>query len=297
MRRLSLVFISAVSTIAFTQIASSADLGPIYGRPPPPMGFYGHPLLPVGFSSPGWYVGLNAGYGWGNSNGIDNSIISTFCDPSINQCDPNQLSSATATAVPLNFDTHPKGFIGGGQIGYNFPTGALVWGIEADFQGADIRGDANVANTAGVPDFSPNTVTVAGTASQKLDFLGTLRGRLGWTPTPPWLFYVTGGLAYGHVKTDVSFSEHIAFCVCGPDGFTSVSNDEWRAGWTVGGGLEWMFAPRWSIKGEYLYYDLGHVTLNKVLSQEVTPVFTDVGISSEARYRGSIARAGVNYHF
>ncbi len=58
-----------------------------------------------------------------------------------------------------------------------------------------------------------------------------------------------------------------------------------------------MFAPHWSLKGEYLYYDLGHVSLNSVLNQTDSnnALFTTVGISSEAHYGGSIARAGANY--
>jgi outer membrane immunogenic protein len=65
-----------------------------------------------------------------------------------------------------------------------------------------------------------------------------------------------------------------------------------------------MFAPRWSLKAEYLYYDLGHVTLNSDINifaaQAVGPSplrFIGAGIASEASNKGSIARAGVNYHF
>jgi outer membrane immunogenic protein len=70
------------------------------------------------------------------------------------------------------------------------------------------------------------------------------------------------------------------------------------AGWTLGGGFEWMFAPRWSLKGEYLYYDLGSVTVNNTVTAFTGAIpFYGVGIASEAHYNGSIARGGVNYHF
>ena len=284
------LIVGGIVAVALTQIASAADLprkAPAYQPPPPPV-----------LSWAGWYVGLNAGWGWGHNDGIENSVVSTFCDPTINSCNPNSLTNAMSAAVPLKFDTSPDGFIGGGQIGYNFQmTPGWLVGVEADFQGADIHGDASATNTTNVAGFA-TTVTIAGTASQKLNFLGTLRGRLGWTPTAPLLLYVTGGLAYGHVETNVSFSEHLTACVCGPDPFSSVSNDEWRAGWTVGGGLEWMFAPHWSVKGEYLYYDLGHQTLDSALSQVVSDIkHANIGISSEATFKGSIARVGVNYHF
>ena len=113
---------------------------------------------------------------------------------------------------------------------------------------------------------SASAITVVSPGT-KSNFLGTLRGRLGWTPSAPWLLYVTGGLAYGHTETEVALSTHISG-LCGggalgcPDASGFASKDDWRAGWTVGGGVEWMFAPRWSFKAEYLYYDLGHVNLN-----------------------------------
>ncbi len=74
------------------------------------------------------------------------------------------------------------------------------------------------------------------------------------------------------------------------------------AGWTVGAGLEWTFAPQWSLKGEYLYYDLGDVTLNQTqnlfyfVNVQPTPAAT-LAIQSVAHYHGNIARIGVNYHF
>jgi outer membrane immunogenic protein len=70
-------------------------------------------------------------------------------------------------------------------------------------------------------------------------------------------------------------------------------------GWTVGAGAEWMVAQHWSIKGEYLYYDLGSVTLNNaffVTNGEGTPFF-GATIASRASYNGNIVRLGVNYHF
>ncbi len=289
MRRLSLALISTVSALAFTQIASAADL-PVKAPP----AFMPPPLTWTGF-----YIGLNAGWGWGNNGGIDNSIVSTFCNTALTGCAPNQWSNALAGAVPGSFDPNLNGFIGGGQFGYNWQTGQVVWGIEADFQGADIKGDATTSNAVSIITVPITTATVVGTGSQKLNFLGTLRGRVGWLATPAALLYVTGGLAYGHTETSVSFTSHFTNCFCGPDPVTSASADEWRAGWTVGGGVEWMFAPNWTIKGEYLYYDLGSQTLNTTLSQNngaATP-FVAVGIASEASYKGNIARVGVNYKF
>ena len=143
------------------------------------------------------------------------------------------------------------------------------------------------------------------TVSRSIDYLGTVRGRLGWLATPAVLLYGTGGLAYGQVNVSntISVAQN-----CGPGcvfltpptsfGSSSVT----RAGWVVGGGLEWMFAPHWTAKTEYLYYDLGSVTANSTLvGQNGIGVVGAVFMTSFARatthFDGSIARVGVNYTF
>lgn len=292
MRRSFLALITTVSVIALTQIVSAADLprkAPVYAPPPP---------APV-YSWTGWYAGLNAGYGWENT--IDNSVTSSTClTPPLSLGVCSDVARALAAAVPGQFDDHPKGFIGGGQIGYNYQFSPnWLAGVEADFQGAHIKGDDSKAGSVhfsiSIPDPDAN---VAGTGSQKIDWFGTLRGRLGWLPVNPLLIYATGGLAYGHTKTDVSWSGNVAgFETNG--GSTAVSLSDTRVGWTVGGGLEWMFAPRWSLKAEYLYYDLGTVSFDSslVLSFLAPAPYEVLNIHSDAHYHGNIVRAGVNYHF
>jgi outer membrane immunogenic protein len=275
---------AAIATFGFVNAANAADM-PI--KAPPMVA-----AAPV-YNWTGFYIGANAGDGWGNG-GIDNTATSTFCRPGAN-CPA--AGNAVVAAVPGHFAPGPKGGIGGGQIGYNSQTGAFVWGVETDFQGANINSTSSAANTAPVVGFFPGRQVVTGTGSQKLDWFGTLRGRMGWVPANSLLLYVTGGLAYGHVQTDLSFS--VSNPVGGGVGSTTASDSTTRAGWTVGGGLEWMFAPHWSVKGEYLYYDLGHVTLNSTLNEFIAgpTLTTTTGISSEVHYNGSIARAGVNYKF
>jgi len=112
---------------------------------------------------------------------------------------------------------------------------------------------------------------------------------------------MTGGLAYGHIQTGASLSEQ-AFVggVLNSSGSTAILQSDTRAGWTAGGGLEWMFAPQWSVKGEYLYYDLGTVSLDQtlVVLSAITPSsFLKDNVQSAAHYRGNIARVGLNYRF
>jgi outer membrane immunogenic protein len=291
-------------------VSSAAAIAADMSLPPRPYAPYAPAYYhsAVVYEWTGFYIGLSAGGGFG-LGGIDNHVTSGFCNIVFVGCDPDQASSAAVAAVPRGFDkTHPSGFIGGGQIGYNYQMGWFVWGVEADFSGADISGSNSKTATATVVDVTPMVPvtivdTIAGTAHQKLDWLGTLRGRVGFVPFTPLLIYATGGLAYGHVSADANLSETSVLIVASTPITTlsttataSTSSTQW--GWTVGGGAEWMFAPHWSLKAEFLYYDLGHVSANMPLTQlsGVVP-FTTIGITSRVNFNGDIARGGINYRF
>jgi outer membrane immunogenic protein len=281
-------------------ISSAAAIAADMSLPPRPYAPYApvyyHPA--VVFEWTGFYIGLSAGGGFG-LGGINNNVTSAFCTLGLTGCDPDQASSAAVAAVPGGFDTRPSGFIGGGQIGYNYQMGWFVWGVEADFSGADIRGSGSKTVTAQVVGF-PNTVTIAGTGNQKLDWFGTLRGRVGVVPFTPLLIYATGGLAYGQVSADATLSETFnGPCSCGASPTASASTSSTRWGWTAGGGIEWMFAPHWSLKGEFLYYNLGHVSADMTVVQlnGAGMLATAIGITSTVNVRGDIARGGINYRF
>jgi outer membrane immunogenic protein len=294
------VALGALSVSSAAAIAADMSLPPRPYAPYAPA--YYHSA--VVYEWTGFYVGLSAGGGFG-LGGIDNNVTSAFCNiVFVGQgCDPGQASSAAAAAVPGGFDkTHPSGFIGGGQIGYNYQMGWFVWGVEADFSGADISGSNSKTATAIVFDNTTTIVdTIAGTANQKLDWLGTLRGRVGFVPFTPLLVYATGGLAYGHVSTDTTLSETVTVTgvpVCPCSATSTASTSSTQFGWTVGGGAEWMFAPHWSLKAEFLYYDLGHVSADMTLTELSGGVpFTTIGITSRVNFNGDIARGGINYRF
>jgi outer membrane immunogenic protein len=128
--------------------------------------------------------------------------------------------------------------------------------------------------------------------SRNLDWLATVRGRLGVTVAPALLLYGTGGLAVGETKIGNTF-----ICpTCGPDpttqpGSTNVSTRT-STGWTAGAGAEWGFAPQWSAKVEYLYVDLGRQ------SSTITYVYSAFSsLTSTVRNTENVVRAGINYRF
>ena len=154
-----------------------------------------------------------------------------------------------------------NGIIGGGQIGYNWQTGPLVLGIEGDFQGSgESRSDSG---TIGAIPF---------TVDQNIPWFATLRGRIGYA-FGPTMFYFTGGGAWENYKLSVS------------SGAASVSDNDTKTAWTIGGGAEWMFAPKWSAKLEYLYMDTGDTSV------------TLLGTTFTGHAQNNIVRVGVNYHF
>ena len=188
----------------------------------------------------GLYAGLNAGVG------INNSRYNLT--PS--GCFLTGLCGGLTSFNPLRSDSANLGdtvFTGGGTIGVNFQIGSFVPGIEADFNYNGVDESYRVNR----PLSSPLAGNFVHTIKQKLDFLGTLRGRLGFAPTSRSLLYLTGGFAYGHVasRTNVLFT-------LGGDTYAGSSSST-QPGWTVGAGGEYGFSGNWSAKLEYLYVDLG----------------------------------------
>jgi outer membrane immunogenic protein len=183
------------------------------------------------------YIGANAG--WIGSSG--NTISNTGTDTGT-----GGLGSALAAGlIPGSIGLSDSGFIGGGQIGYNWQAGpSSVLGVEADFDGTS----AKSSTTAAFPAAFPGDATVY---NRELDTLGTVRGRLGFLSSPGPLWYATGGLAYGETKIGPAFT----CATCSPSGTANQSSNT-SVGWTLGGGVEWKVAPAWSVKAEYLYVDL-----------------------------------------
>jgi len=221
----------------------------------------------------GWYVGVNIGGGWGNNN-VGSFVTAT----------PDFAPAIAAGQIPGNLGLKPSGVLGGGQVGYNWQTGIWVLGLEADIQGSDVK-DSRTINLGTAPLLSTTP------ASDKLAWFGTVRGRLGITPTTNFLLYGTGGLAYGETRdSEQSFNPLVP--VTGGNFFASQSNT--RGGWTAGAGAEWMFLPKWSFKVEYLYMDLGNTNLTL---RDTTGNFPAAALTYQYTHRYNIARAGVNLHF
>jgi outer membrane immunogenic protein len=258
---------AALAAMVATSAASAADLA---ARP-----YTKAPVLEPIYNWTGFYIGGNVGYSWGRSS------------------DTSTLTNGAGAVLFTSADrANMDGVIGGGQIGYNWQVQNWVWGLEADIQGSGQKGSRAYLCPTGVctPPFGVIAVfpgpAVPVSLDQKLEWFGTVRGRVGVLATPQVLFYATGGLAYGEVKNTATI------------GLVPVtfSNSDTRVGYTVGAGVEGVIGGNWTAKLEYLWVDLGRKSGSFVTA---LPALGGGVLSSNysSRSTDNIVRVGVNYKF
>jgi len=232
--------------------------------------------------APAWnglYLGLNSGYAWNADDSTRFDYIGSG---------DGYVALWAKGSLPAGFNLNNSGVFGGGQLGYNWlASDKFVAGLETDVQGLAVG--VSEANWFAA---SPPTY-VQGVRSQHN--LGTVRGRAGFLVTPTLLAYGTAGLAFGEADLSAAwFSPSLSPKLSG--GGTAYGRQDMRTGWTGGGGVEWMFLPKWSAKVEYVFYDLGTVT-----TLPLQAVYGSKGLFSNAsyqgRFNGDVLRAGVDYYF
>jgi outer membrane immunogenic protein len=259
MKKHTLAAIAA--SVLFATAASAADL--------PARTYTKAPAIaaPI-FSWTGFYVGVNAGGGWNDTTGDH------FCT------NPAGVVGGIGCSSAVNGTLKPSGGLAGGQIGYNWQTGSLVLGAEADIQWSGIKASSSFP----VPccnGFAPDP-NIRGASSQELRWFGTVRGRLGVAVAERGLLYGTAGLIYGE--------EAVAVALMGGINYAAAASST-RTGWTAGGGFEYAFTNNLTGKVEGLYYDMGKQTIS------FTSPFTGYTVSGGFQYTGVMARAGLNWKF
>jgi outer membrane immunogenic protein len=220
------ILLATVALTAFAATASAADL--------PARMVTKAPAYVTGYNWTGFYAGANLGYGWATAS-----------------------STATFGGVTATESERLKGVVGGGQVGYNWQTGNVVFGLEADIQAT---GQKNTATVGGV------------TFTDKLPWFATLRGRLGLAFDRS-LIYVTGGGGLANVKSEAT------------RGAVTISESDTRGLWTIGAGFEQALWANVTAKVEYLYLDTG---------SERTTVGANV---LDSRIKDHVVRAGLNFRF
>lgn len=229
------------------------------------------------YSWTGFYIGGQAGYGWGRD------AIHYSGESTINLYINSGFWPSTLAA-------NPRGFLGGITWGRNWQHGRIVLGLESDFSFGSIRRSETV--TMPIPAAPPIPYTHTG--EQKLTWFSTTRARVGMTVADNLLAFVTGGLASGQAEVNSShISNGVAINGCGIQACPVASVKKWLWGWAAGGGLEYGHGP-WSIKAEYLHYDLGSLDFSFV---DPVTIILNTGQTIRTRFSGDIVRLGVNYRF
>jgi outer membrane immunogenic protein len=284
------------------------------------------------YSWTGFYVGGNLGYSWGNASTNIVGSGTTFILPGLLGFFPSFPGFPANLGFAGSNTTRLNGMVGGGQIGYNFQfTPKWVLGFETDIQGAGERGSSTFVNPFSTQLCGNNIGLtcianvpangIAGTAYEaRINWFGTVRGRLGYLITDQVLLYGTGGLAYGQVKlsgiTGVNGSTDFTsvFPTVTPftPGGSVFSASKTNVGFTVGGGIEgkcsyWLPAG-WTWKLEYLYVDLGSLDTVTSFPSAVPqfglllPGFTYAtpftgSIATHTHFTDNVVRVGLNYKF
>ncbi|WOH80994.1 outer membrane beta-barrel protein [Bradyrhizobium sp. BEA-2-5] len=246
MKKISLLSAAAVMSVSFTGIAKAADLPqrPAYKAAPIP--------VPMMYNWSGFYLGANGGYGWSNQC-IDLTAI-------------NGIGGVFAEGC-----NSKGGGIIGGQLGYRWQAGQLVYGLEAQGDWANIR---NTRISAQDPTRTYKS-TLAG--------LGLFTAQLGYAANEA-LFYVKGGGAVG--SQDFAVIDSVT-----GTGLAFASRTRW--GGVVGVGFEYGFSPNWTAGIEYDY--LWRVNeSNTFLTPSLRPI---TSITTNTKTDASLLALRVNYKF
>ncbi len=278
-------YLAALAFGLASSTAMAADL-PVRSSAPAP-----YLAAPV-FTWAGPYVGINLGGAFNNNNNNLAAVPFGF---------PGGLGGSAPAAANMYgaFGTgNNSSFVYGAQIGYNFQSGAIVYGVEADIQGLARSGNNGAVGV--VPVLIPGTVPYAVTFNQSgsARYFGTVRGRLGYAMDRV-LFYATAGFAYGGNRSSGQinyFAQNNPGVV--PTAVYGATGNSSRVGFAVGAGIEYAVTNNITIRGEYLYADIGRRN-NLFTTATVLPVnLTGSSFAGGSNNRGlNVVRVGVNYKF
>ena len=239
--------------LAFVALAGPEEKkNPVIETPPP-------------YDWTGFYIGVNGGYAW--DSGVE----------------VRDLDMLNVGPPVQSFSFDADGGVGGIQTGYNWQAIELwhdpIWlvlGVEGDVGYLGLYGKALQPGSPAPGTFAKIINGVYSTARVRV---GLARDR--------WLFYVTGGYFGSNYEREIRDNQ---ICACGFK-LGGGEDEDWESGWTAGGGVEWAFRDHWSLRVEYLYYDIGDRTVNARIIQTGNFRF---GFDEDD---GNIFRAGLNFKF
>lgn len=276
--------LGALGALALGGAASAADLAarPMLKAPPP---------API-FTWTGFYLGGQVGAGWGTSQ-TDVDVGNTFIGPPVGATVNSLIAGDLGLVVPLP-QVQMNGFVGGGQLGYNWQAGNIVFGAEGDILWSGLEGRTDC--------FAVLNCT------NKVRWMADITGRLGFTVGDRGLVYIKGGAAWADARVGINQSVSVVSALGGgvsAAGSIDGSASKTMFGGTLGGGVEYAFLPNWSAKLEYDYYDFGHQNMNVPITASGGGTFGGTAVAGSILINTPVTvheqvhtvRVGVNYHF
>jgi opacity protein-like surface antigen len=197
-------------------VPDPAASGPLVAKAP----IYKAPTGPVVYNWAGFYIGAYLGADWGVTN-------LTFLD-----------DGATT-------DPRFAGFLGGGEIGYNYQVGKWVFGLEGDLAWTNAHGAR------------PCPIGFFANCETSMNWLSTETGRIGYAYWDRLLIYVKGGATIAPDRVEAACTASSQSTILPVAGCPSSSDSKTRAGWTAGLGSEFGLTRNVSVKSELMYFDLG----------------------------------------
>jgi outer membrane immunogenic protein len=241
----------------------------------------------------GPYAGLVAGLAEGHSSPsstVGCPVGGFLCAPG-QYLDNGALLSATATGPTSN-----DAFSVGALAGYNWHGGSVVYGIEGDVSSLHLslnRGGSASSLNLGLTNPGPVPVVATVNATAQIDWLATIRGRIGYLVSPDFLVYATGGLALTNLTVSNSYTDNWVFNG-GAIGNSSVTSN--ATGYAVGGGVEWGLGGRWTLRADYLRVGFGSVTTSGMITVVQVPAAQNP-FTSSANLTANLFRSGLIYKF
>jgi len=247
-------FLLGTTMFAGLMIAGAAQAADMPLKAPPR-------FAPEAFSWSGFYVGVHGGAAWGT------------VESSLSQIDVTYGGQSLSIPLGIPISSHTvNGFLGGGQAGWNWQSGVVVWGVEGQFSFSDIDGTA------------PCVIILS--CSSKVNWVATVAGRFGLAIDRA-LWYVKGGVAWADSDYTLSI---------GSTELLKISDT--RFGVMAGAGVEYAFAPNWSAKIEYNYMDFGNESYGfPIASGFVNDRRLTISGTTDIDQKLHLIKAGINYRF
>ena len=217
------------------------------------------------------YIGGNAGGGWGTT-----------------ETNLTSISAPGFGAIPFGLpiaQNSRSGFLGGGQLGYNYQAGWAVVGIQADFDALGVKGT------------TPCVIVLSCTSSS--NWLATASARIGGVVGDRTLVYIKGGGAWLNTQQSATISGALGGGIVGIGGGGvlgggSLSATNTASGALLGMGAEYMFSQHWSGFIEYDYMEFG----TKTVSFPITAIpVAGAALNASTSNKLSVAKIGLNYKF